>query len=175
MRAWRIVSPRWASAPLAGDGAARHGGRWNRPGAPALYLSEAVETAFAEYQQELGVRPGTFIAYEIVGARFADLTDARILAEFGIPAAGLLAPWKEAAFVRRDDPTTWVLADRLASLFDGVRVPSAQYDGGVNLVLWRWNEGGGPTVMVRSQGRVRRPMTGSRARKQPLPRVRGGT
>ena len=147
-RFWRILSPRWSREPLSGEGAARHGGRWNRPGDATLYLSEAIETAFAEYQQEMGVRPGTFVAYDVGEARIVDLTDPRNLADLGIEATDLIDPWEEAAFVHKIDPATWGLADRLQILFDGARVPSAQYPGGVNLVLWRWNERGGPDVTV---------------------------
>ena len=142
-RFWRILSPRWQGAPLSGAGAARHGGRWNRPGVPALYMSETIETAFAEYQQELGVRPGTFVAYEVSDARIADLTDGRAMRR-----EDLIGPWKEAAFVQGVDSVTWALADDLRPLVDGVRVPSARLPGGVNLVLWRWNEAGGPTITV---------------------------
>jgi RES domain-containing protein len=140
-RFWRILSPRWQHAPLSGEGAARHGGRWNRPGHAALYMSETIETAFAEYQQEIGVRPGTFVAYDVVGAQVADLTRAE-----EVSREELLAPWKEAAFVRKVDPASWRLVDQLRPRADGVRVPSAQYQDGVNLVLWRWNESGGPKV-----------------------------
>ncbi|WP_439546652.1 RES domain-containing protein [Sandarakinorhabdus sp.] len=35
----RYLTPRWSHAPLSGAGAALHGGRFNRPGVPALYLS----------------------------------------------------------------------------------------------------------------------------------------
>lgn len=104
-------------------------------------MSETIETAFAEYQQEMGVRPGTFVAYELVGARIADLTRDR-----DVSPGDLLGPWKETAFVQKADPPTWRLADTLRPQADGARVPSAQYPGGVNLVLWRWNEPGGPTV-----------------------------
>ena len=145
-RLWRILSPRWAHAPLSGEGAARHGGRWNRPGQPALYLSETIETAFAEYQQEMGVRPGTFVAYDLSGALIVDLTDVAVQAELGLTAADLLEPWKEAAFVRKVDPGTWRLVDRLVGEFDGLRVPSAQYSGGVNIVLWRWNAAEGAQI-----------------------------
>ncbi len=159
-RCWRILSPRRQHAPLSGEGAARHGGRWNRPGQTALYLSESVETAFAENQQELGVRPGTFVAYDILGGTIAELTrsDGRIdsgvrilgnlpaQTEIKFEVQDLLTPWKEAAFVEVHDPVTWGLADMLCGAFDGVRVPSAQYPGGVNVVLWRWNDGDAPTV-----------------------------
>ena len=145
-RFWRIVSPRWSHDPLSGQGAARHGGRWNRPGTPALYLSHEVETAFAEYQQELGTRPGTFVAYEVTSATVFDLTDPATADALGVAAGDLAAPWKELAFVRRLDPPGWLTADRLGAAADGLLVPSVQRSGGVNLVLWRWNSEAGPTV-----------------------------
>jgi RES domain-containing protein len=60
-RCWRILAPKWAHDPLSGDGAARFGGRFNPKGIPALHVSESIDTAFAEYQQDLLVRPGTFV------------------------------------------------------------------------------------------------------------------
>jgi RES domain-containing protein len=124
---------------LSGEGAARHGGRWNRPGQPALYLSETIQTAFAEYQQELGFRPGTFVAYDVSGAVIADLATASDRDRLDVSAADLLTPWKEAAFVAGTEPITWRIADRFAADHHGLRVPSAQNPGGVNIVLWRWN------------------------------------
>jgi RES domain-containing protein len=147
-RYWRVLSPRWAHAPLSGGGAARHGGRWNRPGNPALYLSQEIETAFAEYQQELGVRPGTFAAFEVAGATVVDLNDSGALAALDIDPSDLSCPWKQIALVERRDPPTWLICDRLRSEVDGLRVPSVQYAGGSNLVLWRWNVAGAPTVTV---------------------------
>ncbi len=146
-RAWRILSPRWAHAPLSGDGAARNGGRWNRPGQPALYLSEQIETAFAEYQQELGVRPGTFVAYD-VEAVLVDLTRSDVLDAVGATHADLLGAWKSVAWVEHGTPATWRLADRLGADHCGLRVPSVQYGGGTNLVLWAWNVPGGAQVSV---------------------------
>jgi RES domain-containing protein len=146
-RVWRILSPRWAHSPLSGDGAARNGGRWNRPGQPALYMSEQIETAFAEYQQELGVRPGTFVAHD-VEATLVDLTRPDVLEAVGAAKAELLSPWKSVAWVEGRTPATWRLADRLSGEHCGVRVPSAQYASGANLVLWTWNMPGGARVSV---------------------------
>ena len=42
--AYRMHTPRWATAPTSGAGAAAHGGRANRPGTPALYIALEPET-----------------------------------------------------------------------------------------------------------------------------------
>lgn len=139
-RFWRVLSPRWSHDPLSGAGAARHGGRWNRPGQPALYMSSEVETAFAEYQQELGTRPGTFVAYDVGGAKVYDLTREATREKLDVPEAALSAPWKQIAFVKRGTPPSWGHADLLSKHADGLLVPSVMRPGGTNLVLWRWNE-----------------------------------
>ena len=48
--AYRMHVPKWAVAPTSGVGAAKHGGRANRPGVEALYLALETETAVREYQ-----------------------------------------------------------------------------------------------------------------------------
>lgn len=42
---YRILTPSWAHSPTSGAGAARKGGRFNRAGLEALYLSQSEETA----------------------------------------------------------------------------------------------------------------------------------
>ena len=39
LTAYRMHTPKWASAATSGAGAATHGGRANRPGTQALYLA----------------------------------------------------------------------------------------------------------------------------------------
>ena len=46
---YRMHTPRWASSPKSGEGAATHGGRANRPGVQALYLALEADTAVSEY------------------------------------------------------------------------------------------------------------------------------
>jgi RES domain-containing protein len=134
-----MLAPRWSHAPLSGDGAAKHGGRWNAPGIAALYMSEKLTTAIAEYEQDLGIRPGTLCAYEVNARSIADLTAPSTLGELGVAHADLLAPWKQIFLVERQKPATWDVAGKLiASGVYGVRVPSARA-AGTNLVLWRWN------------------------------------
>lgn len=139
-RFWRVLAPKWAHDPLSGAGAALHGGRWNEKGQPALYLSEDFATAVAEYEQELGFRPGTLCAYEVDVKGIVDLCNAASLAALGVAPSDLLCPWQEIAFVRKARPPSWSLMARLrAEGAAGVRVPSVQL-AGVNLVLWRWND-----------------------------------
>ena len=146
---FRVLTPRWAHQPLSGEGAARQGGRHNRPRVPALYMARDLETAWAEYQQ-MGalVRPGTVVAYDVTATGIADLGDPAVLAELNATAGDLLCLWRDIARVERRDPPTWVLADRLlADGSDGVLAISAARPEGVNLVLWRWRREG-PVVVV---------------------------
>ena len=110
-------------------------------------MSADLTTAIAEYQQELGVRPGTFCAYDVSVAGVADLCDDAIRAAWGVDKASLLAAWKSILLVQRRRPPTWDIADRLRNAgAAGALVPSAQIKGGINLVLWRWNDASGRTV-----------------------------
>jgi RES domain-containing protein len=72
---YRIHNPRWAYLPTSGAGAAKHGGRANRPGVEALYLSSDVDTALAEYQQAAPVLPpGTIVSYTVSLSKIADFS-----------------------------------------------------------------------------------------------------
>jgi RES domain-containing protein len=141
-RFWRVLAPRWAHQPLSGQGAARRGGRWNEPGQPALYMSESFVTAVAQYEQELGIRPGTLCAYKIDVAAIVDLCDPSTRAVLGLEDSVLFSPWKHIAFVQQARPPSWELAVQLAAEdAAGIRVPSVREPTGTNLVLWRWNDG----------------------------------
>jgi RES domain-containing protein len=136
-----MLAPKWAHDPLSGAGAASRGGRHNEPGMPALYMSEQFATAIAEYEQDLGIRPGTLCAYDVTVGQVVDLCDAETRSAARVDPDDLRCPWKKYAFIDKTRPPTWDIARRL---FDagasGIRVPSVQAVGGVNLVLWRWND-----------------------------------
>jgi RES domain-containing protein len=90
----------------------------------------------------LGIRPGTFCAFELDVAGVVDLTHVPTRADLGVSLEDLLAPWQEIVFVRREQPPTWSLARYLLERgCAGARVPSAVLHGAANIVLWRWNDG----------------------------------
>lgn len=139
-RYWRVLSPRWAHAPLSGEGAKIRGGRWNPKGTAALYMSATLNTAVAEYQQDIGWRPGTFVAYDVDMPDIADLTDAATRHALDVAGDALLEAWKHVLLVERREPACWTIVRRLLEQsFRGAVVPSAAASGGRNLVLWQWD------------------------------------
>lgn len=71
----RYLTPKWAFLPTSGAGAAVDGGRFNRPGVEALYLSRSNQTALEEYRQGASITPpATLAAYKITLAQVADLS-----------------------------------------------------------------------------------------------------
>lgn len=71
----RYLTPKWAFLPTSGAGAAIDGGRFNRPGVEALYLSLSAQTALEEYRQGASITPpATLAAYKITLVEVADLS-----------------------------------------------------------------------------------------------------
>ncbi|MCD9026646.1 RES family NAD+ phosphorylase [Luteimonas sp. BDR2-5] len=134
---YRVLTPSWAFQPRSGAGAAAKGGRFNRPGTHAVYLSAAPDTAVAEYgQAERLFSPGTVASYRVTLARIVDFSGGYS------PAWDALwrewdCAWKDLWFRQRIEPPTWEMADRvLASGATGLAFPSTQQPGGVNLVVY---------------------------------------
>src|SRR5690606_5752988 len=72
---YRVIKPTYAGTPLSGAGAARQGGRFNRPGQEALYLSTDETTALAEYKQDNPwLPPGTICTFFLRELRVADFS-----------------------------------------------------------------------------------------------------
>ena len=140
---WRAHNPRWAFEPASGEGAARHGGRFNRVGVPALYTSTRVETAWAEAQQAFPFKaqPMTICGYEVDCEDIADLTDVATLKALGVDRAALGCPWEYLAD-KGEMPPSWALADRLiAAGRAGILAPSFASGASiadVNAIFWRW-------------------------------------
>lgn len=142
---YRAHHPRWAYLPESGDGASRHGGRFNRPGTPALYTALRPETAWLEAQQGFAFKaqPMTLCCYDVHCADVVDLTSGDTLEVLGVSPIDLACSWEDLAD-RGQTPPSWSLADRLiAAGVAGVIVPSFAYragEGDRNLVFWKWGK-----------------------------------
>lgn len=140
---YRAHHPRWAYAPESGEGASRHGGRFNRPGTLALYTALRPETAWLEAQQGFAFKaqPMTMCGYEVDCADVVDLTARNTIDALGIDPGELACPWEDMAD-RGETPPTWQLSDRLiADGAAGIIIPSFADHAGPddrNLVLWNW-------------------------------------
>ena len=135
---YRGHTPEWASRPTSGAGAARRGGRFNREGVEALYLSMDAVTALQEYQQTSPFLPPCTVCSYTVSLR--NLVDLRQLSQ-GDPWDDLWHSWQEdwrhLRFDLHIEPPTWVLSDMvLAAGHTGIVFPSMVNPGGVNVVIF---------------------------------------
>jgi RES domain-containing protein len=145
---WRAYVPRWAYAPLSGEGAGRFGGRWNPPGEPTIYAARELSTAWAEYNQGFVQHPATIVRLEVSGARLADLTDLATLAALQVSAEIHQCEWR-AALDEGRQPPTYALRERLlAEHVHGVLYPSVISAGGTCVALWRWGGMNEPSLKV---------------------------
>lgn len=135
---YRMHSPRWAHQPLSGAGAARAGGRLNRPGLHALYLSAEPETAIAEYRQtDALLAPGTLVSYQVTLGAVADFRAGFDPAVWDEAWREFWCPWREDAFLRRIDPASWLLGDiTLSEGLRGIWFQSVVRRGGTNPVVY---------------------------------------
>ena len=104
-------------------------------------MSADLTTAVAEYEHEIGIRPGTFCAYDLTSSDIVDLCDGTLLAAAGIDPSIRFAPWKSILLADGKRPPGWDIAETLIQAgIAGVLVPSVRQKTGINLVLWRWND-----------------------------------
>ena len=90
---YRAHNPHWSWTPLSGEGARRHGGRFNRRGIPALYTSLDPLTAIRE-AQPLGrpMQPLTLCAYEVDVEPVFDTLDKTQRRTLGVSDSDLACP-----------------------------------------------------------------------------------
>ena len=140
---YRVHNPQWSWTPLFGEGARRHGGRFNRRGVPALYTSLSPLTAIRE-AEPLGrpMQPLVLCAYEIDAEPIFDALDEELCQASHVGASVLACSAWEAEMRAGYMSASQALADRLgAAGYAGMRVQSfarGAGDGDVNLVLRRW-------------------------------------
>lgn len=131
---FRAHNPKWAFTPMSGAGAAYAGGRFNRTGVSALYLSTLQQTAAAEYQQDNDITdPYLMVAYH---SNLPDLVDLRLLDDQWDPLWNDWGcDWRQL-FVDGIEPPSWALSDMLLAQGEvGLIFPSIAHPGGINVVL----------------------------------------
>jgi RES domain-containing protein len=93
---YRALNPIYAREPMSGRGAELYGGRFNRKGTPALYLSLSVMTALREANQAGSLQPTTLVSYDADIERVFDSRDDAALQVRGMDAAMLADPtWRD--------------------------------------------------------------------------------
>ncbi|WP_215861387.1 RES domain-containing protein [Acidithiobacillus ferriphilus] len=117
---YRFIVPRWSHAPTSGAGAGAKGGRFNRPGLEALYLSRTAETALAEYQQDARLLPpGTLALFLVTRLRVVDFSAGYKAGNWHPLWAEYACNWRKLAFDEKMEPASWEL-------------------GAGYWVIWRW-------------------------------------
>lgn len=140
---YRALNPIFASEPLSGRGAQIYGGRFNRKGTPALYMSLSVMTALREANQVGSLQPTTLVSYDADIERVFDCRDAAALLAEGMTMSALAdSTWRDQ-MRSSGEANTQAFARRLAAAgHHGLLVRSfapGATDDDLNLVLWRWS------------------------------------
>lgn len=134
----------YASTPLSGEGARRHGGRFNPRGVPALYTSLTIATAVKEADQVGALQPTTLVAYTADIEPLFDATRAKALDEYGISRADLADPaWRTRMLAKEPVPTQDFAARLKRKGFAGLKAPSCArgaHARDLNIVLWVWGD-----------------------------------
>jgi RES domain-containing protein len=140
---YRALNPVWVGDPLSGEGARRHGGRFNPKGMAALYSTLDPVTAVREVSQ-IGqpLQPTILVSFQADIDPVFDATDATLLAEQGITAEMLAADdWRVHMAAGRDAPTQSLARRLLDQGYAGMLAPSYARlapPEARNLILWRW-------------------------------------
>mgnify|MGYP005842113799 CR=1 FL=1 len=135
---FRAHTPRWASQPTSGAGAAQKGGRFNRDGVDALYLSLEEITALREYQQTSKLLPPcTMCSYAVTLSNLVDLRQLHNGDSWDALWQDWREDWRHLKFDLHIEPPTWVLSDMvLANGHTGIVFPSLAHTGGTNIVIF---------------------------------------
>ncbi len=146
----RYLTPKWAFLPASGAGAAIDGGRFNRPGVEALYLSRSAQTALEEYRQGASITPpATLAAYKIMLAEVVDLSQGFDPTVWDKAWKDWDCAWRQIARIDKKVPPSWMLADRVITAgLRGILFPSLRHAGGTNLVIFPANLVDGDHVTV---------------------------
>ncbi|MBY0240326.1 MAG: RES family NAD+ phosphorylase [Burkholderiaceae bacterium] len=111
--AYRVHQPKWSFAPASGAGAGMYGGRANRPGVNALYLSLELETALAEYQQlDALMPPGLMVSYNVSVDAVVDFRGG-YTSDWDPLWQDFYCDWRNIYFNQGIEPPSWVIGDQV--------------------------------------------------------------
>lgn len=139
---YRALNPIFASEPMSARGAQLYGGRFNRKGTPALYMSLSVMAALREANQAGSLQPTTLVSYNANIEHIFDCRDEAALQAEGMSMPALAdSTWRDQ-MKASGEADTQAFARRLAEAgYHGLLVrsfaPGATEDD-LNLVLWQW-------------------------------------
>jgi RES domain-containing protein len=129
---------------LSGDGARKHGGRWNPPGFSTVYGSTTDTTALEECQASdryYGVvtkSPRLLVAIEADVNRMLDLTNPDLRRELDVTLMELAAEdWRKLLAVGKESFTQALGRAVAATGGSGLLARSAAVRRGVNVVIFR--------------------------------------
>lgn len=141
---YRALNPVHAREPLSGRGAELYGGRFNKKGVAALYMSLSVMTSLREANQAGGLQPTTLVSYEADIAKIFDCRDEQALQAQGMDKAALAdTGWRDRMKATGEAPTQAFAARLVALGYHGLLVRSFAPGAGsddLNLVLWVWGD-----------------------------------
>jgi len=142
---FRALHPYHAAEPLSGEGARRYGGRFNRQGRAALYLTRDFDTLRYEIARGGAFQPSVIVEFDAQVTGLADATDPAVLAPHGLAPPDLADPGWRLRMHRNEPVPTQALADALIELgHPGMTVRSfakGARAGSANIVLWTWGVG----------------------------------
>lgn len=135
---FRALTPRWSNEPTSGAGSAKQGGRFNRPGVEALYLSFKASTALREYQQiSAFLPPCTICSFDVQLTGLVDLRQLVAGTAWDELWQDWRDDWRRSVLELHIEPPTWVLSDLAREAGHiGIVFPSMLVAGGVNLVVY---------------------------------------
>ncbi|MCB6177324.1 RES domain-containing protein [Rhodobacter sp. Har01] len=140
---YRALNPVWVADPLSGEGARRHGGRFNPKGMAALYCTLDPVTAIREVSQ-IGqpLQPTILVSFQADIEPIFDATNPQALQARGLTAASLAAnDWRAQMAAGGEAPTQTLARTLAAEGYAGLLAPSYARlapPQARNLVLWRW-------------------------------------